>query len=141
MKSTMTDMYKSYSELIKIKNFDDRLRYLTLKGKIGEQTFGGHRLLNQTLYKSYEWKSIRKKIILRDNGCDLAHDDYPIGGHIYIHHLNPITIEDILNRKANIFDEENLVAVSFKTHNAIHYGVEELIPRSLERKRNDTCLW
>lgn len=136
-----TDMYKSYSELIKIKKFDDRLRYLTLKGKIGEQTFGGHRLLNQTLYKSYEWKSIRKKIILRDNGCDLAHDDYPIGGHIYIHHLNPITIEDILNRKANIFDEENLVAVSFKTHNAIHYGVEELIPRSLERKRNDTCLW
>lgn len=134
-------MYKSYSELIKIKKFDDRLRYLTLKGKIGEQTFGGHRLLNQTLYKSYEWKSIRKKIILRDNGCDLAHDDYPIGGHIYIHHLNPITIEDILNRKANIFDEENLVAVSFKTHNAIHYGVEELVPRSLERKRNDTCLW
>lgn len=142
MKRNMTtSISKTYSELIKIKNFEDRLKYLTLKGKIGEQTFGGHRMLNQILYKSSDWKNIRRRIILRDEGCDLAHEDYPIGGNIYIHHLNPISIDDILKRNKDIFDEENLVCVSFKTHNAIHYGVEELIPRSLERRRNDTCLW
>lgn len=133
---------KEYSELIKIEKFEDRFRYLSLDGIIGNQTFGGHRYLNQKLYQSDKWKSIRRKVILRDNGCDLAHEDYSISGSIYIHHLNPIKIEDILKEHPCVFDLENLVCVSFKTHNAIHYGSENLLPKGLVvREIGDTCLW
>lgn len=107
---------------------------------VGEFTFGGHRELNQILYRSPEWRKIRRQVILRDDGKDLSHPDYPIRGNIYIHHLNPITIEDILERRRNVFDEENLVCASFQTHNGIHYGT--LIPKEpIIRRKNDTCPW
>lgn len=135
-------MERRYSELITFKDFKDRFNYLKLTGVIGEVTFGGHRTLNQTLYQSPEWKSARRKAILRDNGCDLAHEDYIIHGSVYIHHINPITIDDILERRSCVFDLENIVCVSFRTHQAIHYGDEELLPKGLVvRKKNDTCLW
>lgn len=133
---------KTYTELIKIKNFEDRFNYLSLTGIVGEATFGGHRYLNQILYKSPEWKQIRKEVILRDNGCDLAHDDYQIHGQILIHHINPISIDDILERRYCVFDLDNLICTSFRTHQAIHYGTEDLLPKDpAVRRKNDTCLW
>lgn len=134
-------VYRTYSELIKMRRFEDRFEYLTLKGNVGNITFGGHRYLNQILYKTPKWKSTRREVILRDDGCDLAHEDYTIYGSIYIHHLNPITIDDILKERPCVFDLENLVCTSFKTHNAIHYGIEESINNFVERKINDTCPW
>lgn len=136
-------MYKTYSELIKIESFEDRFNYLSLVGIVGETTFGGHRYLNQMLYNSYKWKKeTRPEVILRDNGCDLAHEDYPIIGFIYIHHINPITIDDILCERPCVFDLENLISVSFKTHNGLHYGTEEVLSNGfIERKKNDTCPW
>lgn len=134
--------YKTYSELITISSFEERFEYLSLSGIVGDITFGGHRYLNQKLYQSPEWKCIKSKVILRDNGCDLAHEDYPIEGHIYIHHINPISIEDILERRSCVFDLENLISTSSITHNAIHYGSEELLPRGpIVRTKNDTCPW
>lgn len=142
MKMKTTNDRKSYVELIKIENFEDRFKYLSLVGIVGETTFGGHRCLNQNLYQSEQWKRTRREVILRDNGCDLSHKDYPIHGSIYIHHLNPITIDDILKDRPCVFDLNNLVCVSFKTHNAIHYGDEHLLAKKpIERKEKDTCLW
>lgn len=133
---------KSYSILIKYNTFEDRFNYLSLTGMVGNVTFGGHRYLNQILYQSEEWKSARKEIILRDNGCDLGHEDFPITGSIYIHHINPITIDDILERRPCVFDLDNLVCTTFNTHNAIHYGSIKSLSRGfVERKRNDTCPW
>lgn len=136
-------VYKAYSELIKIPSFEERFEYLSLSGIVGDTTFGGHRYLNQMLYQTAEWKSTRKEVILRDDGCDLAHKDSPIYGSVYIHHINPITMEDILNRSPCVFDLNNLVCTSFKTHNAIHYGSKDLILKRVvaERKKNDTCPW
>lgn len=133
---------RSYSELITIKDFYERLEYLRLKGRVSEATFGGHRYLNQVLYSSRDWKDIRRRVILRDNGCDLAHEDYPINGTVYIHHLEPLTIDDIKERSAKIFDLNNLVSVSFDTHNVIHYGTEptkDLVWKP--RTENDTIPW
>lgn len=144
MMSTTKKMtiYKTYSELIKIEKFEDRFEYLSLVGIVGETTFGGHRYLNQILYQTEKWKSTRREVIFRDNGCDLAHKDYVIHGSIYIHHLNPITIDDILNERPCVFDLENLISTTFRTHNAIHYGSKDLLPKEPEaRKKNDTCLW
>lgn len=132
---------KSYSELIKIPSFQERLDYLRISGFVGDQTFGGHRLLNQILYSCPEWRKIRREVILRDDGLDLAHPDYEIAGRIYVHHINPITVDDILNRSRKVFDLENLVSCSFETHNAIHYGSENPKPVFVERKENDTCPW
>lgn len=135
-------MSKTYSELIKFETFEDRFNYLKLTGIIGEITFGGHRILNQMLYQSPKWKSVRRKVILRDNGCDLGHEDYTIHGSVYIHHINPITIDNVLGESSCVFDLENLICVSFRTHQAIHYGTEELLPNGpVVRKKNDTCLW
>lgn len=135
-------MYKTYSEMIKNFSFEDRFNYLILSGKVGEVTFGGHRYLNQMLYQSDKWKSTRREVILRDDGCDLAHPDYQINGSVYIHHINPITIDDILQERPCVFDLENLVSVSFRTHNAIHYGNSDLLPKGpVVRTKNDTCLW
>lgn len=133
---------RCYSELIEIPTFQERFEYLILEGIVGDPTFGGHRYLNQVLYSSPEWRRARMEVILRDGGCDLAHEDYPIGGRIYVHHINPITMEDILNRKSCLFDLENLVSVSFDTHNALHYG-DEKQPFNIftERQPNDTCPW
>lgn len=133
---------KKYSELITIPTFVKRFKYLMLRGKVGEFTFNGHRHLNQVLYKCPEWKSIRRAVILRDEGCDLGCDGYEIMGNILVHHINPITVGDIVERKPCVFDLENLICTSLDTHNAIHYGDEDLLPKELIiRTRNDTCPW
>lgn len=141
--SNIPDKIRTYSELISIPSFEDRFNYLRLQGSVAQQTFGGRRSLNQTLYKCPEWKSIRNAVILRDNGCNLAHEDYPIIGMIFIHHMNPITYEDIVNRDPKIFDLENLVCSSFEIHNAVHYGNENFLKTFafVERTKNDTCPW
>lgn len=137
----MRTMSKSYNELISFDKFSDRLKYLSLQGTVGAKTFGGHRSLNQMLYKFPEWKRVRREVILRDDGFDLAHPEYPIGGVVYVHHINPITIEDILNRDLIVFDLRNLISCSFQTHNQIHYGDGKVQNEFVERRENDTCLW
>lgn len=133
---------RTYSELIEIDNFIDRFRYLKIGGVVGEETFGSDRYLNQVLYTSNAWRDFRRDIIIRDNGCDLGVDGYEIGGLIIIHHLNPITKRQVLERDKCIFDPENVICVSDNTHKAIHYGSEyNLILPIPERKPNDTCLW
>jgi hypothetical protein len=127
---------------MRLETFIDRYRYLRIGGAIGEETFGFDRYLNQVLYKSDEWKRFRNRIILRDNGCDLACDGYEIVGKILIHHINPITVEDVIRRDPKIFDEENVIATSLNTHNAIHYGDEGLLATEpIVRRPNDTCPW
>lgn len=134
-------IHRTYSELIEIPTFVERYRYLRIKGKIGEDTFGHSRYLNQKLYHSYEWKKFREQIIMRDLGCDLAIEDRPIHGTIYIHHLNPITQKDIELRQ-NVLDPENAICVSFTTHQAIHYGDENLLDLGIVvRTPNDTTPW
>ena len=133
---------KSYSELCMISSFEDRFKYLRLGGKVGESTFGYDRYLNQILYHDSEWQSARQRVILRDNGFDLGMGEYPINGTIYVHHLNPITKKDILERASCLFDPENLICCSKRTHDAIHYGDESLLAKvPIERVRNDTCPW
>lgn len=133
---------RTYSELITFKTFEERFEYLKLGGKVGNETFGFDRYLNQTFYKSKEWRQLRYQIIARDCGRDLAMDGYEMAGRIYIHHMNPITVEDIINVSEYLLNPDFLVCVSFETHNAIHYGNEDnLIPRFIERKPNDTCPW
>lgn len=133
---------KTYSELRSLLTFEDRLQYLKLFGVVGEDTFGFDRIFNQKFYHSTEWKQIRDHIIVRDNGCDLGLEDYPIKGQILIHHINPISLEDIQNSGYCLFDPNNLICVSKNTHNVIHYGYEETNHRKYEeRKPNDTCLW
>lgn len=136
-------MMKSYNELITIPTFEERFRYLKVYGVIGNQTFGYDRYLNQKLYNtSREWKRIRDKVILRDNGCDLGCEGFEIYGKIIIHHINPITVEDIVSRNPCVFDLNNLISTSHNTHNAIHYGDEKsLIVAPIERKQYDTCPW
>ena len=139
----MTMMSKSYQELISIPDYLERYEYLKLGGSVGELTFNGHRYLNQKFYtKDPEWKKVKRQVILRDNGCDMAHDDYQIGGRIIVHHINPVTIDDLIKRNPIIFDPDNLVCVSHNTHNAIHYGDSSLLLLPpVERVANDTCPW
>lgn len=133
---------KTYTELVAIPSFAERFKYLQLDGRVGEITFGGSRYLNQMLYSCPEWKHIRDRVILRDEGCDLAHPDYALHERAVIHHINPITIEDIVNRNPCVFDLDNLVCCSYRTHQAIHYGNESLLPSELvPRRPNDTCPW
>ena len=133
---------RTYSELITIPTFEERFEYLQLKGSVGKDTFGYDRYLNQVLYRSPEWKRLRNQIIIRDDGCDLACDGYDIYGKVLIHHLNPITVEDVLARSRKVFDPDNLVCVSHNTHNAIHYGdVDSLATGPIIRTKNDTCPW
>lgn len=133
---------KQYSDVILIPSFEDRFSFLKLDGVVCETTFGGFRWLNQELYRSPEWKRIRRKIIIRDEGRDLAHPDRLITGNILIHHINPITIDDIKRRSSKVFDPENLICVSYQTHMAIHYGdSNHLIQDYKERTKNDTCPW
>lgn len=132
----------TYSELIKIPTFKDRFEYLKLTGEVGNDTFGFDRYLNQTFYKSTIWRKIRNQVIVRDNGCDMAHPDYPIAGKIVIHHLNPVDQDDVIYQRDILLNPEFLVCVSLITHNAIHYGSQELLPSDpIERKPNDTCPW
>lgn len=135
-------MRRTYSELMSIPTYEERLEYLRLNGKPGEMTFGGSRYLNQRLYHGPEWGRVRRDIILRDNGCDLGDPDRPIAGKILIHHLEPITIEDLRNGATNVFDPENLICVSYDTHNDIHFGFKSLAPPVVyERRENDTVPW
>ena len=133
---------RTYSELSKLKTFEDRFQYLRLDGIVGEETFGFDRYLNQILYQSDEWKRRRRDIIVRDNGCDLGFEGFEIHGRILIHHIDPITVDDIVNRNPKVFDPENLILTSHNTHQAIHYGNEDLlILAPIERSKNDTCPW
>lgn len=133
---------KSYEELIKFPSFKERFEYLKLSGFVGGITFGGNRFLNQRLYQSDDWKKIRQEVILRDQGCDLGILERPISGKVYIHHIVPITIDDILQRRFCVFDLNNLICTSFQTHNAVHYGSDKkLLNEYTERKQNDTCPW
>lgn len=134
---------KTYSELILLPTFAERFQYLKLKGAVGKETFGKSRYLNQLLYRSPEWKKVRRDVIIRDGGCDLGVTDCPIDGRVYIHHMNPINEDDILNRNPKIFDPNNLISVSFRTHQAIHYGSDEMMKEYefVERRANDTCPW
>lgn len=133
---------KTYSELIKFNTFEDRYRYLKLDGKVGADTFGFDRYLNQIFYRSGKWKSVRDEVIIRDNGCDLGIEGREIHGRIIIHHMNPITIEDIEKESEYLINPEFLITTVLNTHNAIHYGDESLlILMPVERTRNDTCPW
>lgn len=136
-------MIKTYSELIQIPTFEERYRYLRLSGQVGAETFGYDRYLNQIFYTSDEWREFRNGIIIRDNGCDLGIEDRDIGGMITVHHINPITIDDIRLRRLDILlNPENVICCSDNTHKAIHYGDESkllLVPR--ERTPYDTCPW
>lgn len=133
---------RTYSELIQLPTFEERFEYLRLDGSVGQATFGYDRYLNQILYNSPEWKRFRRDIIIRDNGCDLACEGYEIRGRIIIHHINTISIEDIVNRNPMVFDPENVITTTHNTHNAIHYGDKELLVTvPIERSANDTCLW
>ena len=133
---------KTYSELIKIPTFKDRFEYLRLDGKVGEETFGFDRYLNQIFYKSQEWKAARDFVIIRDQGCDLAMEGHEIFGRILVHHMNPIRIEDIVNRSKYLLYPEYLICTIKNTHDAIHYGDGSLlITEPIERTKNDTCPW
>lgn len=132
----------SYSELIKLPTFIDRYRYLKIAGIVGAETFGSDRWLNQHFYKDSTWLSARNYVIVRDSGCDLGILDRSIEGNIFVHHINPITKQDILNRSPWLFDPDNLICCSFSTHNAIHYGDETLLVSDpVVRSPNDTCPW
>lgn len=133
---------RTYSELITIPTFEERYDYLRLGGKVGEETFGFDRYINQLFYRSKEWKSIRDRVITRDNGCDLGIQGREIYGKILIHHMNPITKDDILQRSEYLLDPEYLITTIKNTHDAIHYGDRSLLITSpVERSRNDTCPW
>lgn len=135
-------MIRRYSELISYDNFLDRYNYLKLKGQVGLDTFGLDRYLNQTLYRSYKWRKTRDEVLIRDNGCDLGIDGYDISGKIIVHHMNPLTLEQIEDDDPVIYDPEFLICVSHITHNAIHYGDENLLPKlPVERVPYDTCPW
>lgn len=135
-------MIRTYTELITLPTFEERYRYLKLSGTVGKDTFGFKRWTNQEFYRSADWLRFRDRIILRDAGCDLAVEGFEIYGSVIIHHLNPITYEDLMGRKPCVFDPNNVVCTKLSTHNAIHYGDETLLLGSpIERAKNDTCPW
>ena len=133
---------RTYSELILLPTFEERFKYLQLNGRVGDDTFGFDRYINQNFYRSTEWKRIRDIVIMRDNGCDLALKGYEIYGRILIHHMNPITVKDVELSTEYLMNPEYLICVTHNTHNAIHYGDEKLITKGpVVRTKNDTCPW
>lgn len=133
---------RTFSEIQHFNSFEERFEYLKLSGKVGRETFGFDRYLNQMLYKSERWKRLRNDIIVRDGACDLGVEDYDIYDRIIIHHMNPISVDDILNESEFVFSPEFLICTSLRTHNAIHYGDINLVTeRFVERRKNDTCPW
>lgn len=133
---------RSYSELRRLRTFDERYDYLQLRGVVGRSTFGVDRYLNQRFYTSQEWKQVRTEVIARDFGLDLGCEDYPIFGRIIIHHMNPITVEELVHDDEQVLNPEYLITTSHETHNAIHYGDRSLlIPTLIERRPGDTRLW
>lgn len=135
-------MTKCYSDLRHLPTFDERFNYLKIHGQVGKATFGFDRYINQRFYRSREWKQIRLHVIARDNGCDLGIDGYEIHSEILVHHMNPMEIESITRGNDDIFDPEFLITTTHRTHNAIHYGNSNMLPRKLvERRPGDTDLW
>lgn len=133
---------RTYSELIKYSTFEDRFRYLSLKGQVGEETYGFDRWINQRFYRSAEWKQIRNSVIVRDSGCDLGIIGREIPDRIIVHHINPILVEDIAESSDYLLNPEFLICVSHNTHEAIHYGDESLLlTLPVPRAKNDTCPW
>lgn len=133
---------KNYTDLMKLKTFEERYNYLKLDGQVGQETFGFERHLNQGFYRSEEWKRIRDQVIIRDNGCDLGMKGYEMYDNIIIHHMNPIGIQDVLDRSDFLVDPEYLICTRHSTHNAIHYGdASQLVTAPVERTPNDTCPW
>ena len=133
---------KSYAELSRLETFEERYRYLELRGVLGLETFGFDRWINQRFYKSHEWQNVRDYVIARDNGCDLGVLGYEIYSGLIVHHMNPISLDDIKHGDESLIDPEYLVTTSLQTHNAIHYGDESLLPRGpVVRERGDTTLW
>ena len=142
MVTMMVPRIKTYSELIEFPTFEERFQYLKLGGIIGETTFGFDRFLNQRFYKSRQWLRYRDYVIIRDDGCDLGISDRLIGNRILVHHLNPITIDDIVSLNPIAIDPEYLITISLNTHNAVHYGDETLLLKDhIERQPGDTKLW
>ena len=136
-------MIRTYSELSQMASFKDRFEYLRLDGAVGTETFGFDRYINQQFYRSQDWKRIRNEIIVRDNGCDLGIEGFEIYGRIYIHHMNPIMLKDIVHQTDFLLNPEYLICTTHQTHNAIHYGDESLLStlEPVQRTRNDTCPW
>lgn len=134
---------RTYTELSRLKTFEERFRYLQLKGAVGKDTFGFDRIFNQRFYTSQEWRAVRDFVIVRDYGCDLGVEDYEIRGqNVIIHHMNPITLSDIEHSTDILLDPEYLITTTHNTHNAIHYGDENLLVKApIERRANDTCPW
>lgn len=135
-------MIRTYSELIRVSSFEDRYDYLALRGAVGMETFGYDRWLNQRFYTSRQWKNLRSFVISRDEGCDLAVPGFEIHERIYIHHMNPMTVEDLTHGNEDVLDPEFLISTTHRTHNAIHYGDKNLLPKQyVPRRPNDTKLW
>ena len=135
-------MIRTYSELSRLETFEDRYRYLALKAMVGDPTFGFDRYINQQFYTSPQWRQVRHHVIVRDNGLDLGVDGYEIHTKLVIHHMNPMTVDEISHGDDVILDPEFLITTTHRTHNAIHYGDERLLPRPLvERRPGDTALW
>ena len=135
-------MMRTYTELSKLSSFKDRFNYLRLDGTVGEETFGFDRYMNQIFYKSREWAGVRRQVIIRDNGCDLGCEGYEIHGKILIHHMNPISLNDIRYRTDLLLNPDYLISTTLQTHNAMHYGDDSLLPElPVERTPNDTCPW
>lgn len=136
-------MIRTYSELSRMASFKERFEYLRLDGAVGTETFGFDRYVNQQFYRSQEWKRIRNEIIVRDNGCDLGIEGFEIHGRIYIHHMNPIMLKDIVHQTEFLLNPEYLICTTHQTHNAIHYGDESLLStlEPVERTPHDTCPW
>lgn len=133
---------RSYRELRRLETFFDRFEYLSLKGTVGQDTFGFDRWINQRFYRSYEWKRARNHVIVRDNGCDLGIEGHEIYTDLLVHHMNPISMQDIQHGEEWILDPNYLITTSLQTHNAIHFGDESLLPRGpIERQPGDTTLW
>lgn len=139
----MTKIIRTYKELSRLKSFEERFNYLRLDGQVGKDTFGFDRIFNQRFYKSREWQAVRDFVMIRDNGCDLGVEGHEIQGrHIIIHHINPISLDDIENGSEFLLDPEYLITTMHNTHNAIHYGdISLLLTAPSERSKNDTCPW
>ena len=134
------EVIRTYTELTKLPTYEERFAYLRLDGTVCDETFGNDRYLNQILYKSPRWRKVRREVIIRDNGCDLGIEDYEIRGRIIVHHMDPITLDDIIHERDSVFNPEYLICTAHNTHNAIHYGDESLLVTApIERSKNDTC--
>ena len=132
---------RSYTELSQLQTFDERFAYLALRGQVGDETFGFERRLNQKFYHSTQWRRLRREVLLRDNNCDLGVDGYDIPAGLHIHHMNPVTVDDLYDGNPEILDPEYLISTTQLTHNAIHYGDERQLPRSFtERRPGDTWI-